>query len=66
VVLRLGILLNINRQLSANLLNKCIVTDDGIQLVFESGILDNNPLLVADLAKESAYLAILGVTLKAS
>lgn len=66
VVLRLGILLNINRQLSAELLNKCVVVDDHIQLIFASDILDNNPLLVADLAKESAYLATLGVTLEAS
>jgi exopolyphosphatase/guanosine-5'-triphosphate,3'-diphosphate pyrophosphatase len=66
LVLRLGILLNINRQVSAEVISKCIVKDDKVKLVFVPGILQNNPLLVADLAKESHYLAAIGITLEAS
>lgn len=66
VVLRLGILLNINRQISAELVGKCTVKGNEVKLVFIQDTLKNNPLLVADIAKESHYLTALGIKLEAS
>ncbi len=65
VILRLGILLNVNRQVTNDILRKCEVEDDAISLTFNDGILENNALLRADLSKETQYLKQLGLKLSA-
>lgn len=66
VILRLGILLNVNRQVSSNILSRCEVSEDNIKLIFNEQSLAANALLTADLEKEKQYLDVLGIRLEAS
>jgi exopolyphosphatase/guanosine-5'-triphosphate,3'-diphosphate pyrophosphatase len=64
IILRLGILLNVNRQVSNDILKKCEVKEESIKLTFNDGLLNSNALLLADLNKETHYLKQLKVKLK--
>nr|WP_241664426.1 exopolyphosphatase [Ningiella ruwaisensis] len=63
-ILRLGILLNINRQLSNEIQVECKVRDAALYIRFADGFLSNNALLQADLDKERRYLKASGVQLE--
>ncbi|MFC4700316.1 exopolyphosphatase [Glaciecola siphonariae] len=62
-ILRLGILLNVNRQVAFQSAIECSTQDDMLTLCFSDKVLENNRLLQADLNKETKYLKTLGITL---
>lgn len=66
VILRLGILLNVNRQVSSDILRSCQADENAIALTFNHGALAANSLLKADLEKESHYEKQLGIALEAN
>ncbi|WP_395344770.1 exopolyphosphatase [Ningiella sp. W23] len=63
VILRLSILLNINRQVVSETSVTCTVKDAKLKLRFEHDYLANNSLLMADLLKEQKYLETLNINL---
>jgi exopolyphosphatase/guanosine-5'-triphosphate,3'-diphosphate pyrophosphatase len=63
VILRLGILLNMNRQVSSDIISRCSVTDWSIDISFNAHVLEGNALLTADLVKETQYLKQLDIAL---
>jgi exopolyphosphatase/guanosine-5'-triphosphate,3'-diphosphate pyrophosphatase len=65
VILRLGILLNINRHASTDLGASYMAKDNELNITFDSDVLQNNTLLNADLEKESTYLNALDIQLNA-
>jgi exopolyphosphatase/guanosine-5'-triphosphate,3'-diphosphate pyrophosphatase len=65
-ILRLGILLNMNRQVSNDILNSCRATDDTLELMFNDKALASNALLTADIEKERQYLKQIEIKLSAT
>lgn len=63
-ILRLGILLNINRQESTLPEFDVSVGTDHISLAFPENWFDVSPLLLADIQKESDYLKTIDITLR--
>lgn len=63
VILRLAVLLNRNRGDATFDVAASLVAEQSIELRFAAGWLDENPLTVADLAREADYLAAWGFSL---
>ncbi|WP_371194239.1 exopolyphosphatase [Glaciecola sp. SC05] len=64
-ILRLGILLNVNRQVSNDILSRCLAKEGKLELIFNEQTLSANALLSADLEKEMHYLKQIEITLTA-
>lgn len=55
-ILRLSIMLNVNRQVTSEALKACAVKEQSLTISFKEGALSANALLTADLEKEAQYL----------
>jgi exopolyphosphatase/guanosine-5'-triphosphate,3'-diphosphate pyrophosphatase len=63
MILRLAVLLNRSRKKIAHIPVRLAVTDDSLSISFDADWLEANPLTIADLEREQAFLAQVGYSL---